>query len=71
MFQRQLLILALIISVEIVNVANAAGQASLSAREQKVVDLAVARQMERQKAVGVAVGVIRDGKSGLPQGLRI
>ena len=62
MFRRTFLVLSLILGIGFVDVAIVDGQTRLSAREQKVVDQAVAQQMERQKAVGVAVGVIRDGK---------
>ena len=61
MFRRAFLVLSLILVIGFVDVAIVDGQTRLSAREQKVVDLAVAQQMERQQAVGVAVGVIRDG----------
>lgn len=44
------------------HVDDASGQSKLSVRQKKVVDKAVGQQMVRQKAVGVAVGIILDGK---------
>jgi CubicO group peptidase (beta-lactamase class C family) len=41
---------------------NVSAQTNLSARQKKVVVQAVGQQMDRQKAVGLAVGIIRDGK---------
>lgn len=50
------------------HVDDASGQSKLSARQKKIVDEAVVQQIERQKAVGVAVGVILEGKVVYLQG---
>ena len=52
-----------VVVLSVFHADDASGQSKLSARQKKVVDEAVAQQMERQKAVGVAVGNITGRKS--------
>jgi len=52
-----------VVVLSVFHADDASGQSKLSVRQKKVIDEAVAQQMVRQKAVGVAVGVILDGKT--------
>lgn len=51
-----------VIALLILHADNVAAQAKLSVRQKKVVDQAVGQQMDQQKAVGVAIGIIQSGK---------